>query len=77
MNTLFWRTTTNRNLGHPDNTIVYQDEYNTNDNPLYGMRINLDYTFKPLSIGILKMGYQYRNLDHTEIFSMSEKTMNH
>jgi iron complex outermembrane receptor protein len=66
--TLLGGPTSNRNLGHPDNTIVYQDEYNTNDNPLYGLRINLDYTFKPLSIGTLKMGYQYRNLDHTGDF---------
>ena len=71
--TLLGGPTTNRNLGHPDNTIVYQDEYNTNDNPLYGMRINLDYTFKPLSIGTLKMGYQYRNLDHTGDFLYERK----
>ena len=71
--TLLGGPTTNRNLGHPDNTIVYQDEYNTNDNPLYGLRINLDYTFKPLSIGTLKMGYQYRNLDHTGDFVYERK----
>ena len=65
--------TTNRNLGHPDNTIVYQDEYNTNDNPLFGMRINLDYTFKPLSIGTLKIGYQFRNLDHSGDFFYQRK----
>lgn len=71
--TLLGGPTTNRNLGHPDNTIVYQDEYNTNDNPLHGLRINLDYTFKPLSIGTLKMGYQYRNLDHTGDFVYERK----
>ena len=71
--TLLGGPTTNRNLGHPDNTILYQDEYNTNDNPLYGLRINLDYTFKPLSIGTLKMGYQYRNLDHTGDFVYERK----
>jgi iron complex outermembrane receptor protein len=71
--TLLGGPTTNRNLDHPDNTIVYQDEYNTNDNPLYGLRINLDYTFKPLSIGTLKMGYQYRNLDHTGDFVYERK----
>ena len=71
--TLLGGPTTNRNLGHPDNTIVYQDEYNTNDNPLFGMRINLDYTFKPLSIGTLKIGYQYRNLDHTGDFVYQRK----
>ena len=71
--TLLGGPTTNRNLGHPDHTIVYQDEYNTNDNPLYGLRVNLDYTFKPLSIGTLKMGYQYRNLDHSGDFVYERK----
>lgn len=71
--TLLGGPTTNRNLGHPDNSIVYQDEYNTNDNPLYGLRINLDYQFKPLTIGTLEMGYQYRNLDHTGDFVYERK----
>ena len=71
--TLLGGPTSNRNLGHPDNTIIYQDEYNTNENPLFGMRINLDYTFKPLSIGNLKIGYQYRNLDHTGDFIYQRK----
>ena len=66
--TLLGGPTTNRNLGHPNNTIVYQNEFNTNDNPLYGFRINLDYSFKPLGIGNLKIGYQFRNLDHTGDF---------
>lgn len=71
--TLLGGPTTNRNLGHPNHKIVYQDEYNTNDNPLYGLRVNLDYTFKPLSIGTLKMGYQYRNLDHSGDFVYERK----
>tara|TARA_B100001175_G_scaffold317720_1_gene335946 strand:+ start:10278 stop:12653 length:2376 start_codon:yes stop_codon:yes gene_type:complete len=65
--------TTNKNLGHPDHTIVYQDEYNTNENPLFGLRVKLDYAFKPLSIGTLKMGYQFRNLDHTGDFVYQRK----
>lgn len=60
--------TENDNLGHPDNSIVYQREYNTNDNPLYGTRFNLDYQWKPFSFGTLETGYQYRNLDHTGDF---------
>jgi hypothetical protein len=60
--------TENDNLGHPDNNIVYQREYNTNDNPLYGARFNLDYQWKPFSFGILETGYQYRDLDHTGTF---------
>jgi iron complex outermembrane receptor protein len=60
--------TENDNLGHPDNTIVYQQEYNTNDNPLYGTRFNLDYQWKPFSFGTLETGYQFRDLDHTGKF---------
>lgn len=60
--------TVNDNLGNPDNSIIYQQEYNTNDNPLYGTRVNLDYKFKPFSFGILEAGYQFRNLDHTGEF---------
>ncbi len=60
--------TENDNLGFPDNTIVYQKEFNTNDNPLYGTRFNLDYQWKPFSFGTLETGYQYRDLDHTGKF---------
>ncbi len=71
--TLLGGPTTNRNLGHPDNSIIYQDEYNTNNNPLYGLRINLDYQFRPLSNGTFEIGYQYRNLDHTGDFVYERK----
>ncbi|MDO5972025.1 TonB-dependent receptor [Flavivirga aquimarina] len=60
--------TENDNVGFPDNSIVYQQEYNTNDNPLYGTRINVDYALKPLSFGTIETGYQYRDLDHTGDF---------
>jgi hypothetical protein len=60
--------TENDNLGHPDNSTVYQKEYNTNDNPLYGARFNLDYQWKPFSFGTLETGYQFRDLDHTGKF---------
>ncbi|TDQ18958.1 outer membrane receptor protein involved in Fe transport [Algoriphagus boseongensis] len=65
--------TINRNLGYPDLSIVYQDEYNTNDNPLNGVRYNLDYTFKPSSIGNFQVGYQYRFLDHFGDFLYERK----
>lgn len=71
--TLLGGPTTNRNLGFPDNSIIYQDEYNTNNNPLYGLRINLDYQFRPLSNGTFEIGYQYRNLDHTGDFVYERK----
>lgn len=60
--------TENDNVGFPNNSIIYQKEFNTNDNPLYGTRFNIDYQWKPFSFGILEMGYQYRDLDHTGNF---------
>ncbi|GAA4939781.1 TonB-dependent receptor [Algibacter agarivorans] len=60
--------TENDNLGHPDNNIVYQKEFNTNDNPLYGKRFNLDYEWKPFTFGTIETGYQYRDIDHTGEF---------
>jgi outer membrane receptor protein involved in Fe transport len=65
--------TTNRNLGYPDVEEVLQDEYNTNDNPLHGTRINMDYQFKSLPIGQLQTGYQFRSLDHTGDFLYERK----
>lgn len=60
--------TENDNLGQPDNSIVYQKEFNTNDNPLYGKRFNLDYKLKPFTFGTIETGYQYRDIDHTGEF---------
>ncbi|EAR11907.1 TonB-dependent receptor domain protein [Polaribacter irgensii 23-P] len=60
--------TENDNLGFPNNAIVYQKEFNTNDNPLYGTRFTIDYQWKPFSFGLLETGYQYRDLDHTGTF---------
>ncbi|WP_439127754.1 outer membrane beta-barrel protein [Polaribacter sp.] len=60
--------TENDNLGEPNRNIVYQREFNTNDNPLYRTRFNLDYQWKPFSFGVLETGYQYRSLDHTGKF---------
>lgn len=62
--TLLGGPTENDNLGFPDRSTVYQREYNSNDNPLNGIRIQTDYRLKPLSIGSIEMGYQYRHLDH-------------
>ena len=71
--TLLGGPTTNRNLGWPDMNIVFQDEFNTNDNPLNGIRFQADYESKPLSIGIIEAGYQFRNLDHTGDFVYERK----
>lgn len=62
--TLLGGPTTNNNLGFPDNSIIYQNEYNTNDNPLDGFRFQTDYKFKPFDFGTLEVGYQYKNLTH-------------
>lgn len=62
--TLLGGPTTNRNLGYPDTNTILQDEYNTNDNPLHGIRFQLDYGWKPFSFGQLETGYQFRLLDH-------------
>jgi outer membrane receptor protein involved in Fe transport len=56
--------TTNRNLGFPDTSQIIQDEYNTNDNPLNGTLLRVDYEFADFSFGKLETGYQYRFLDH-------------
>ncbi|MBL6591706.1 MAG: TonB-dependent receptor [Flavobacteriaceae bacterium] len=66
--TLLGGPTINQNLGHPDNSILFQDEYNTNDNPLYGLRTQLDYSFDLNKNTKLDIGYQYRDLDHTGDF---------
>ena len=60
--------TYNDNLGLTDRNIIYQQEYNTNDNPLNGYRVNVDYQFKPFSFGTLETGYQFRDIDHTGEF---------
>ena len=71
--TLLGGPTVNQNLGHPDNSVLFQDEYNTNDNPLYGIRTQLDYSI-PLKTGKIDFGYQYRNLDHTGDFIYQRRT---
>ncbi|MHB0756593.1 TonB-dependent receptor [Polaribacter sp. M15] len=62
--TLLGGPTTNRNLGYPDTSEIIQDEFNTNDNPLYGTLLRVDYEFAEFSFGKLETGYQYRFLDH-------------
>ena len=72
--TMLGGPTENQNLGFPDNDILYQDEYNTNENPLNGVRFQTDYRFKPLAIGQIEMGYQYRNLNHKGDFIYQRRT---
>lgn len=72
--TLLGGPTVNQNLGEPDRSILYQDEFNTNDNPLNGVRFQIDYKFKPFDFGILETGYQYRDLTHTGDFIYERRT---
>lgn len=72
--TLLGGPTVNQNLGEPDRSILYQDEFNTNDNPLNGVRFQLDYKFMPFDFGILETGYQYRDLTHTGDFIYERRT---
>ncbi|CDF80768.1 TonB-dependent receptor [Formosa agariphila KMM 3901] len=67
--------TTNENLAYPDISEILQEEYNTNDNPLHGIRFQADYTFKPMDIGQFAVGYQYRNLDHKGDFVYERKDL--
>jgi outer membrane receptor protein involved in Fe transport len=72
--TLLGGPTTNRNLGFPDTTVLIQDEFNTNDNPLYGTLFRIDYEFASFDFGKLEMGYQYRFLDHQGDFVYERRT---
>ncbi|MBC3758145.1 TonB-dependent receptor [Hyunsoonleella sp. SJ7] len=72
--TLLGGPTVNQNLGEPNRSILFQDEFNTNDNPLNGVRFQVDYKFKPFDFGTLETGYQYRDLSHTGDFVYERRT---
>lgn len=72
--TLLGGPTTNRNLRFPDTSRLIQDEFNTNDNPLYGTLFRVDYEFATFDFGKLEMGYQYRFLDHQGDFIYERRT---
>ena len=72
--TMLGGPTTNLNLSGPSLQDTIQDQYNTNDNPLNGIRFQLDYS-QPLGAGTLEAGYQYRYLDHTGEFFYEERTI--
>ena len=72
--TMLGGPTTNLNLSWPSLRDTLQDQYNTNDNPLNGIRFQLDYR-QPLESGELEVGYQYRYLDHTGEFFYEERTI--
>ena len=66
--------TTNLNLSGPQFTDTLQHQYNTNENPLYGIRGQLDYR-RPLGPGTLEAGYQYRFLNHQGDFIYEERIL--
>lgn len=72
--TMLGGPTTNLNLSWPGLQDTLQDQYNTNNNPLNGIRFQLDYS-QPLGAGNLEAGYQYRFLDHTGEFFYEERTI--
>ncbi|WP_262511677.1 outer membrane beta-barrel family protein [Echinicola strongylocentroti] len=71
--TMLGGPTTNQNLAYPNTDFVYQDEYNTNDNPLHGIRFQTDYTAAPWKFGTFEAGCQFRNLNHTGDFVYERK----
>jgi iron complex outermembrane recepter protein len=71
--TMLGGPTTNRNLGYPNTDFIYQDEYNTNNNPLQGLRWQVDYQATPKKWGTFESGYQFRNLNHTGDFVYERK----
>ncbi len=66
--------TTNLNLSGLQFTDTLQHQYNTNENPLYGIRGQLDYR-RPLGPGTLEAGYQYRFLNHQGDFIYEERIL--
>ncbi len=70
--TMLGGPTTNLNLSWPELTDTLQHQYNTNDNPLHGVRVQVDYE-KPLEFGKIEAGYQFRNLNHRGDFFYEER----
>ena len=73
--TLLGGPTTNQNLGYPNNSIVYQNERNSNTNPLDGFRFQIDYKLQPFSFGNIEVGYQYKKLVHKGDFLYEREIM--
>jgi len=72
--TMLGGPTTNLNLSWPSLLDTIQDQYNTNNNPLHGIRFQADYML-PLRVGSLETGYQFRQLNHTGEFFYEERVI--
>ena len=67
-------STTNQNISLSNPFEIYQDEYNSNDNPLLGTRINVDYSNIETNLGNLELAINLEILVIKEILFMKEKT---
>jgi len=74
--TLLGGPTTNQNISLDNQPVIYQDEYNTNTNPLLGARFNIDYSNIKTNLGNLDFGYQLRDLNHQGDFIYERKNLN-
>ncbi len=72
--TMLGGPTTNLNLSWPSLQDTIQDQYNTNNNPLHGIRFQADYVL-PFRVCSLETGYQFRHLNHTGEFFYEERTI--
>lgn len=72
--TMLGGPTTNLNLAWPGLQDTLQDQYNTNNNPLHGVRFQADYRL-PLRKATLETGYQFRHLTHTGEFFYEERIL--
>ncbi|AWW00256.1 outer membrane beta-barrel family protein [Arcticibacterium luteifluviistationis] len=64
--------TKNRNLNQFDYSDTLQYTYNTGENPLNALRLKVDYE-KPIKIGVLAFGYQYRLQNQDGVFRYLER----
>lgn len=66
--------TDNVNLDYPNVSSIRQLQFNTNDNPLDGIRLQLDYTKKFENV-TWESGYQYRYLNHPGDFDYLDRDL--
>lgn len=64
--------TKNRNLNQFDYSDTLQYTYNTGENPLNALRLKVDYE-KPIKVGVLAFGYQYRLQNQDGVFRYLER----
>jgi len=65
----------NINVGFPATGDTLQHQRNRNDNPLNGLRMNLDFRKKWGNGPLLEWGYQFRHLLHTGDFAFEQRVL--